>query len=334
MKHVAVGLLLAGAVLSSRTANQAAATPPPFLPGGRVLLDAHNAYPEQGLYANRIDRALATGLPLAIEQDVAWCRVTGTGRFEPVVAHQPECRGNEPTLRAYFFQRVAPLLDAALARGASGEWPLITLNLDFKTNEPEHHAAVWKLLGEYQRWLTTASKTPDGTSPAPLRAGPLLVLTGDNDVQEQTFYTRVPEGEPLRLFGAIHGAAAAAGDAAALPRATAATSYRRWWNHPWSAVEPEGQRAAGEWTREDAARLAALVSDAHSHGLWIRFYTLNGHADGEAGRTASYNFGSLAAVTARWAAAASAGVDFIATDQYEAFASWRRVAGPPPSAER
>ena len=53
-------------------------------------------------------------------------------------------------------------------------------------------------------------------------------------------------------------------------------------------------------------------------GLWIRFYTLNGHRpDDSLGWTASYNFGSVDAARARWNAAIAAGVDFIATDQYE-----------------
>jgi hypothetical protein len=332
MRSWLMGALVAVAVTAGTQVQ-----PTAYLPGGRVLLDAHNAYPEDGRFADRINRALATGLPLAIEQDLAWCHVRATDRLEPVVAHEPACTGTEPTLRAYFFDRVQPLLDAALAHGVTRDWPLITLNLDFKTNEPAHHAAVLALLGEYDRWLTTAIRSVDGAPPSPLRVGPLLVLTGDNDVQEQTFATGVPVGSRLRVFGAIQSQREPAGqDPTARPRATPATSYRRWWNHPWSAVEVGGQRTAGEWTRADAERLQALVADAHAHGLWLRLYTLNGHAPSEgAGWTASYNFGSLAAVTTRWQAAAEAGVDFIATDQYDAFASWRRGAATSsrPSAE-
>ena len=36
-----------------------------FLPGERVLMDAHNCYPYQSWWANRLERALGTGLPLA-----------------------------------------------------------------------------------------------------------------------------------------------------------------------------------------------------------------------------------------------------------------------------
>ncbi len=60
------------------------------------------------------------------------------------------------------------------------------------------------------------------------------------------------------------------------------------------------------------------------HGLWIRFYTLNGLAGEREGWTASYNFGSLDAAARRWRAAVDAKVDFIATDQYAEFARSRR----------
>ncbi|MBL8143363.1 MAG: hypothetical protein JNM38_19765 [Acidobacteria bacterium] len=63
------------------------------------------------------------------------------------------------------------------------------------------------------------------------------------------------------------------------------------------------------------------MTRAHDAGLWIRYYTLNGHpADVPQSWTESYNFGSLAAVERRWRAAIAAGVDFVAVDQYEDFA--------------
>jgi hypothetical protein len=294
-----------------------------FLPGQRTLLDAHNAYPDRGRFADRIDLALATGVPVAIEQDLAWCPSTA-GALAPLVSHESTCVGGEPTLETYFFERVRPVVEAALAKGPSADWPLITLNLDFKTNEPEHHAAVWALLGKYEHWLTTAPRVENAAVVAPLHVGPLLVLTGSPDVQEVTFHDAVAVGARLRVFGAIAGVAAPDSTPVGLPRATPATNYRRWWNHPWRVVEVEGQRDAGEWTPADAARLEALVADAHGHGLWIRFYTLNG-IDGERdGWTASYNFGSLDAAARRWRAAVDAKVDFVATDQYAEFARSRQ----------
>ena len=74
---------------------------------------------------------------------------------------------------------------------------------------------------------------------------------------------------------------------------------------------------------------------AHSHGLWIRFYTLDGATDKEEscnGWFRSYNFGSLAAARERWRAAQKAGVDYIASDQYELLAELLRDIGRPISA--
>ena len=88
-------------------------------------------------------------------------------------------------------------------------------------------------------------------------------------------------------------------------------------------VEPEGQNNAGGWTSDDQRRLHTLVDGAHAAGLWIRFYTLNGHSPEEGERmgwSPGYNFGSMDAARIRWRAAIDAGVDFIATDQYEDFA--------------
>ena len=85
-------------------------------------------------------------------------------------------------------------------------------------------------------------------------------------------------------------------------------------------VEPGGQRKAGPWTTRDEDRLRQLVSRAHQLGLWIRFYTLNGLPDRDLkvnGWDKGYNFGSREKASLRWRAAIRAGVDFIASDQYE-----------------
>src|SRR5262249_30457004 len=63
---------------------------------------------------------------------------------------------------------------------------------------------------------------------------------------------------------------------------------------------------------------------AHMRGFWIRFYTLDGSSPAEesaSGMFHSYNFGSLDAVRQRWRAAIRAGVDYLATDQYEQFSN-------------
>lgn len=281
----------------------------PLVLASRVLLDAHNCYPENGQWAERIERALAQGTPIAIEQDLAWF----DGRS--ILTHEKKFTGSEPGMRQYFFERIRPIVEKELREGNRKRWPAIVLNLDFKSDEPEHHRAVWQLLGEYEAWLTTAVKSgKDAGKLAKLDRKPIMVLTGSNDVQETTFHDTVPDGGSLRVFGAVAGGAA--GNARA-------TNYRRWSNNPWSAVEKEGQPKAGEWTPADRARLRQLVKEAHRRHLWIRFYTLNGHApetSAASGWTRSYNFGSLDAVRQRWRAAIAAGVDFVATDQYEEFA--------------
>jgi glycerophosphoryl diester phosphodiesterase len=164
----------------------------------------------------------------------------------------------------------------------------------------------------------------------PLKVGPVMVLTENG--QEEIFYKQVPVGARLRVFGTMPAGRAPgvrtddreAQIAAAIETSpdvmipARATNYRRWMNFPWAVVERGGQPKAADWTDADAARLRALVDRAHAMGLWIRFYTLNGHApDAGQGWSAGYNFGSLDAVRPRWKAAIDAGVDFIATDQYE-----------------
>ena len=137
--------------------------PPGAAPGRRVLLDAHNAYPYEGRFDDRVPRALATGTPLAIEQDVAWC-ATSPGHREAVVAHDTACRGDEPTLRHYFFDRVGPLLDEAVEHPRPETWPLITLNLDFKVEPPELLRAVGALVAAHPAWLTTAPRAARSSS--------------------------------------------------------------------------------------------------------------------------------------------------------------------------
>lgn len=301
-------------------------------PGARVLLDAHNAYPYNGQFADRIDRALATGLPVAIEQDLVW-RPAAEGRpARSIVSHGEPFDDREPSLRDYFFERIRPIVERSFADGRQDAWPVVVLNLDLKTNEPEHHAALWALLGDYESWLTTAPRTADPSVPAPLDVKPVLVLTGESDAQAVAFHDNVAVGQRLRLFGAMPMPLSAPRErpapgecswtpSPALPL-PAATNYRRWWNAPWSVVEAGGQQRAGDWTADEAAHLRMLVRHAHEAGLWVRMWTINGHAPGDekaAGWSRCYNVGSLDQARERWRAAIAAGVDFVATDQYEEF---------------
>jgi len=327
--HSAQARLLLGVcvVMLSAAGAPTAQSAGALTPGTRVVLDAHNAYPEHGQWGDRIDRALATGLPVAIEQDLAWYRDPRTGEGRSVLAHNAPYTGTEPSLREHFFERIRPLVEQALRENRRETWPIITLNLDFKTDEPEHHRAIWALLGEYESWLCTAMRMAHRADASPLRPGPVLVLTGEADSQERDFHDAVRPGAALRLFGAVHRTAAGGPEAR--------TNYRRWWNNPWSVVEPQGQTRAGAWTPEDQSRLTAAVRAAHDAGLWVRFYTLDGFEPGQSvhGWSVGYSFGSIDAARIRWKAAIAAGVDFVAVDQYEAFAATLRGAVGIPAAD-
>jgi hypothetical protein len=295
-----------------------------FLNGGRPLLDAHNCYPEDGKWADRIDRALSIGSRVGIEQDLAWY----DGRA--VVSHNAKPKGGEPTLEAYFFERVRPMMEEALRKNNRDQWPLLVVHFDFKSNEAPLLKAVWELLGKYEPWITTARKAANPAELAPFDPKPLLVLTEDSDAQEAVFFNSVPVGAKLRVFGSAHTNTVRGSSNEERAHAAATmtpeellserpTNYRRWWNNSWYEVEEGGQPRAGDWTAADQARLRALVDHAHSLGFWIRFYTLDGFTEG-LGWSAGYNFGSREAAVARWKAAMAAGVDLIATDQYEELA--------------
>jgi hypothetical protein len=279
-----------------------------------------------------LDRALATGFPVGIEQDLAWAIDPATGKGRIAVTHEAKTTGREPGLREYFFEKVRPIVEKALADNDRARWPLIVVHFDFKSIEPPLLRAVWDLLGEYQGWLTTASQTADPRRLAPFEPKPLLVLTEDADAQEQVFFKHVPVGAKLRLFGSAHTKAIPSNpkqetclQATLVPQELLPdppTNYRRWWNNSWYTVEEGVQHKAGEWTPDDDRRLRALVDHAHKLGYWIRFYTLDGFAPGEdKGWGDGYNFGSREAVQVRWKAAQAAGVNLIASDQYEDLAA-------------
>ena len=283
-------------------------------------MDAHNCYPYFEWWGDRIDRALSAGTPLAIEQDLAWHtdpKTAAAGRWSRM--------GNRPTATSQPWISISssgsgPIVEKALRDGNHGNWPIITLNLDFKDNKPEHLAAVLSLLRQHQSWLTTAVKGAEATDVQPLDVKPILVLTGEPDEQQTVFYDQLQTGDRVLLFGAIHTEGKDPSAAPEVMDPGKATNYRRWWNNPWKVVEAGGQPNAGEWTAAKMNRLRALVERAHANGLWIRFYTLDGATKAQLscnGWFHDYNFGSLDKARVRWRAAIAAHVDYLASDQYE-----------------
>lgn len=107
MLHPTNRLTLLAVLLSSlATRNlhaKPSATQDQAHPGARVLMDAHNCYPYFEWWGDRINRALATGTPLAIEQDLLWYRAPAPARPTPSspTASQPPARSrpSRPTSR-------------------------------------------------------------------------------------------------------------------------------------------------------------------------------------------------------------------------------------------
>src|SRR5215831_2902038 len=181
-----------------------------FTPGRETLVMAHNTFTEKGKWTDRFDRALSSGMPLAMEFDLTWAPNPKTGKTGSLVGDFPERRfneitGDEPQLKPYFFERVRPIVEKALKDNDKRNWPLIRLYLDIKNDPPEHLEVVVNLLHEYESWLSTAVKTKDEAQQSPLDLKPLLVMVEDkdNDIKEDYFYNRVPEGGKVLAFGTI-----------------------------------------------------------------------------------------------------------------------------------
>ncbi len=327
---------IAGMLLAAALSIASAQAPDlDFLNHNQSILDAHNCYPYDGRWNDRVQRALRSGFPVSIEQDLAWYLDPTTGKGRVVVSHTPNPTGKEPTLQDYFFEQVRPVIDKAIAQNKQNEWPLIVLHFDFKDNQPAILNAVWQLLGEYQPWLSTAVKTADPHLLSPIERKPILAITEGSDDQQRVFYDQVPVGAKLRIFGSahdpmppkdmslqqrMHWAVVTSPEGQLHERPT---NYRRWVNSSWYPVEEGGQNHAGDWTQADDTRLRALVDHAHNLGYWIRFYTLDGFTPAsDQGWGQYYNFGSIDAAALRWKAAIAAGVNFIATDQYEDLAPY------------
>ncbi len=335
MRRIWIGLVIAGVTPGAIGGYE---------PGQRSLLSAHNCYPYAGLWSDRIDRALATGFPISIEQDLCWADHDGDGIPSSIVAHNRPFDGNEPSLAKYFFERVRADVEESISRAQSdpGErdrWPLVVLDLDIKNNHPAHIESIHQTLQQYQDWLTTAPRGSSISNRQDLEAGPIMVILTGTLNQRRVFHDERDLGEPILAFGRRQ---ARGPDTSGMSEEekrharvefppvtmidTPADNFHRWWNNSWHVVEAGGANGAGKWEPEETERLRALVDHAHKLGYFIRFYTINGHtkADGALfGYSGGYNTGSIEAAQIRWKAQLEAGVDLIATDQYQHFADFR-----------
>jgi hypothetical protein len=324
--RVSSGRLIAGLLVSVLSVTANAQT---YTPGSRIVILAHNAYPSHGMYTDRLARALSSGRPLVIEQDLAW--IDG----KSLMIHGAKNVSNDdPSLESYFFPAIRPLMEKALKEGNQGDWPLVTLYLDIKNDPVEHLEAISKTLDQYDAWITTAVKPSSDKKQAPLDLKPLMILVEDkqNDIKQEFFYDRIPVGGKIRVFGSVtkpgpSPAMKLSKDEAIDYMSTLspeqlftnkANTYRRWVGIDWATIEKGGQAKAGEWNKAKEERLGRFVSYGHRMGYFVSFYCLDGYTEEEnKGWDKEYNFGSKEAVVPRWKAAIDAKADFISTDQYE-----------------
>src|SRR5258705_11252112 len=86
-----------------------------YAPASRVQMLAHNAFPDHGKFGDRLDRAIASGLPFTVEEDLGW--VDG----HSLLIHGPKAvTTDDPTLESYFFPKVRPIMEKALKEGNKG----------------------------------------------------------------------------------------------------------------------------------------------------------------------------------------------------------------------
>jgi hypothetical protein len=184
------------------------------------------------------------------------------------------------------------------------------LTVDWKTDNPDAVRLFKAFLDAHPDWFSSAPKA----SESPITPRRLTVCLSGSERAKALYDTLVPEGDLYRVFSdTVFGAGGRYLDDVAGYAPTPATPYRRFLSLHWSHVERGGPARAGDWTDAEAARLAALVGHAHARGFRVRFYCLDGHL-GAVG--SSYRFADDDAARVRWVAAADAGVDWVATDEY------------------
>ena len=318
-------------VLAGSIAIAASQHSSPFEPGARTLMLAHNAYPDEGKYGDRLDHAISAGVPFVVEEDLVWV----DGRSLLIHAAKA-ASADSPTLESYFFPKVRPIMEKALKEGNKGNWPLITLYLDIKNDPEEHLQAIDKVLDKYDSWLTKAVKTADIDKMSPLELKPMMVILEDkqNDIKQAFFYDRIPVGGRFRAFGSAvkfddnpnklpntQRAERMAGLVKLQPEqllTKRADNWRRWFGTDWHFIELTGPTHGNDWNAATEARVKKFVDYGHGLGYLVSFYEVNGFtADQNQGWTDEYNFGSREAAQVRLKTLIAAHADFIATDQYE-----------------
>jgi hypothetical protein len=274
-------------------------------------ISAHNCYPVDDFGKHRLAEALDLGID-NIEVDLGW----DDEKKRLIVSHDagPKAGLTCPT----FADFIAPVVDSPSRPDGA---PTV-LTLDWKTDRPEAVARLKDWLDAHADLLSSAPKA----DPSPMTTRKLTVCFTGNAKAKAAYDDLIPRGGTYRAFAdVVHSRGSYAEDPASYAREPA-TAYRRFLTFDWSAVEAGGPPLAREWTPVEAARLRKIVETAHAKGYRVRFYCLN--ARGPV-LSVNYRFTSPDAARLRWNAAAEAGADWNASDDYrEIVSEMRRLKSP------
>jgi hypothetical protein len=273
-------------------------------PAKPLPVSAHNCYLANRVDNPRLAEALALGVD-NIEIDVGW----DAAAKRLIVGHEGSPRPGV----AYpeFESMLVPALEAHWKAHPPGPGaPPTVLTVDWKTDDPGAVRRFKDFLDAHPDWFSSAPKA----DPSPLTPRRLTVCLTGSDTAKDGYDFLTPQGGTYRAFrDKVFGGGARFEREVAAYAPGPATAYMRFLTVHWGQVERGAPLVDGDWTAEEAARLAALVEQAHRQGYRLRVYCLNGHTGP---RLAGYQFSSDDAAKVRWLAAARAGVDWIATDEY------------------
>jgi len=273
-------------------------------PARTLPVGAHNCYAVDRADNPRLAEALMLGID-NIEIDLGW----DAAGDRLVVGHDATPRAGV----AYpaFEASLVTALDAHWAAHPPGPGVAPTvLTVDFKSDDPAAVGRFKAFLDAHPGWFSSAPKAAE----SPLTRRRLTVCLTGSEAAKVAYDAMVPPGGTYRAFrDRVFGAGAKYEDDVAAYAPTPATAYHRFLTLHWSAVERGGPALAGGWTDAEAARLVALVRRAHDRGYRVRFYCLNGHTGP---LFTGYRFPDDASARIRWLAAAGAGVDWVASDEY------------------
>lgn len=273
-------------------------------------VSAHNCYPANSTSNDRLVEALALGID-NIEIDLGW----DEANHRLIVGHDatPGAGLSYPHLEAY----LVPAFEAHWRQSRKDQAPTL-LTIDWKTDHPAAIRQFQAFLEAHPDWFSTAPKATE----SPLNVRRLTVCFTGSDRAKERYDDMIPPGGTYRAFrDTVFGGGQFKPDVADYVPAPA-SAYHRFLTFHWGNIEAGGPPLAGAWTEQDQARLTALMTQVHRQGYRARFYCLNGHS-GPA-RISPYRFRNDDDAQIRWKAAAKAGVDWVATDEYAEIARFLR----------